>query len=716
MNAGMDRREFFQRAGGGVVMLLAAQLPAPARAQLPDAQRFYPEDFNAYLVIGRDGRVTVFSGKIEMGQGVMTSQAQMLAEELGVDLAAIDMVLGDTARCPWDMGTFGSLTTRMFGPALRAAGALARATLLALGAARLGLPVERLVARGGKVSAADDPGRQVSYAELSRGARIAQVVDAKAVLHAASEFRVMGTSPQRLDGVDKVTGAARYAADIRLPGMLHARVVRPPVHGARLASVDTRAAEAIAGVRVASDGDLFAVLHEDPGVAAAALARVRTTWSSPAASMPDTETIFAHVVATPAEHGIALQRGDPVRVRGQGGRLVRSTFHKGYVAHAPLETHAAVAEMREGQVTVWASTQTPFPTRDEVARALQLPADRVRVITPYLGGGFGGKSASGQAVEAARLARATGRPVQVMRTRQEEFFLDTFDPACVVEVASTLDTRGRIASWEAVVYAAGERGAALFYDVADARVELVGRTGYGESAPGTAVHPFATGPWRAPGANMNVFAIESQMDLLASAARTDPVEFRLRHLADARMRRTLQAAAEAFHWTPAAGPSGRGFGVACSLDAGTCVATLSQVEVDRATGGVAVRRMVCAQEMGIVVNPVGARMQMEGGLTMGLGYALSEELRFRGGDILDRNFDTYRIPRFSALPRIETVLLRNDALAPQGGGEPAITTVGASLANAVADALGVRLYRLPMTPERVLQAIRGREAAATRQS
>lgn len=701
MSAGIDRREFLRRAGGGVVMLVAAQWPALAQ----DARRLYPEDFNAYLVIGRDGRVTVFSGKIEMGQGVITSQAQMLAEELGVELAAIDMVLGDTARCPWDMGTFGSLTTRMFGPALRAAGAQARATLVALASERLGIPAQRLVARGGKVFVAGEPQRQVSYGELSRGARIAQVVDAKAVLHAASGFSVMGTSPPRLDAFDKVTGAARYAADIRLPGMLYARVVRPPVHGARLARLDTAAAEAMAGVRVVKDGDLVAVLHEDPEAADAAFSRLQARWDMPPPSTLDAQTIFDHLGATPAQRKTTLEHGDPARARQRASHVFESTFRKGYVAHAPIETHAALAEVRDGQVTVWASTQTPFPARDEIARALQLPLEKVRVITPYVGGGFGGKSASGQAVEAARLARASGQPVQVMRTRQEEFFLDTFDPAAVVKIASTLDGNGRIASWESTVYAAGERGSALLYDVPDARVQLVGRTGLGETAAGAGVHPFATGPWRAPGANMNVFAMESQVDLLAEAAKADPVAFRLRHLADARLRKTLEAAADAFGWKPAAGPSGRGLGVACSLDAGTCVATIAQVDVDRASGRIAVRRIVCAQEMGIVVNPTGAKMQVEGGLAMGLGYALSEELRFRGGDVLDRNFDSYHIPRFAGMPRIEAVLVKNDALAPQGGGEPSITTAGASIANAVADALGVRLYRLPMTPARVLEAI-----------
>ncbi|MGZ5786777.1 MAG: molybdopterin cofactor-binding domain-containing protein [Ramlibacter sp.] len=694
---GITRREFLERAGGGVVMLLAA---APSRAIAQQPAQVYPQDFNAYLVVGRDGRVTVFSPKIEMGQGVLTSQAQIVAEELRVDLDAIDMVLGDTDRCPWDMGTFGSLTTRMFGPALRAAAAQARAALLSLGAAHLGTPIDKLEAAHGIVSVIGAAERRVGYGELSRGARLLQVVDHEAVLRAAADFDVMGRSPLRLDAREKVTGAALYAADVRRPGMLYARLLRAPAHGATLRDVDTRDAEAQPGVIVVRDSGLVAVLHADPEAADRAFERMRAEWR-PSASRLDAETIFDHLQHTPAPEKTTLARGNlDVGIAAATQRL-RTTYRKGYVAHAPIETHAALAEWRDGRMTVWVSTQTPFPTRDQIAQRLALDKSAVRVLVPYVGGAFGGKSASGQAVEAALLARRVGRPVQVARTREEEFFLDTFDPACVVTIDSGLDAHGRIVHWDATVFAAGERGSALPYDVPNARVRLVGRTSFGEPADGTGVHPFATGPWRAPGANMNVFAIESQIDALAAAAGVDPLEFRLRHLSDTRLRRVLETGATAFGWPAHVGSSGRGIGVACGQDAGTCVAAFAQARVDRATGHVQVERVVCAQDMGLVVNPTGARMQMEGAITMGLGYALSEELRFRDGEILDHNFDTYRIPRFRDLPRIETLLVPNDALAPQGGGEPAVTCVGAVIANALADAIGARVDRLPATPERV---------------
>jgi len=670
-----------------------------------DAERLYPEDFNAYLVVGENGRVTVFSGKIEMGQGVMTSQAQMVAEELGVELATIDMVLGDTDRCPWDRGTFGSLTTRMFGPALRAAGAQARLVLLTLAGERLGTPVDSLVVRNGIVEVAGEPARSVSYATLSKGTRITKVVDRKAVLSAAADFKLMGTSPQRLDAQEKVTGAAQYAADIRLPGMLYAHVLRPPMHGATMTKLETSGAEKLAGVTVVRRDDLVAVLHADPETAAKALAVIQAEWRLPEAK-PDPDSIFDHIVAKSAELSEAASRGDIVAAKADAKQLFETTFQKGYVAHAALETHAALAELKNGRMTVWASTQTPFPVRDRIANVLGLSGKDVRVITPLLGGGFGGKSAFGQAIEAARLAKITGKPVQVSWTRAEEFFNDTFDPAAVVKVTSGVDQAGRISLWDYTVFAAGIRGTTLSYATPNSRIRSAGKNADTRvPAEGASVHPFAVGPWRGPGANMNVFAAESQIDIMASALGVDPLEFRLRNLADARMIRVLQAAATAFGWRAGSAPSGRGCGLACAIDAGTYVATMAQVKVDPATGHVKVLRIVCAQDMGIVVNPEGAKMQIEGGLTMGLGYALSEELRFRGGEIMDRNFDSYEIPKFSSAPRVEAVLVKNDELAPQGGGEPAITTTGAVLANAVFDAVGVRMLRLPMLPDRVRQAI-----------
>ena len=698
----VTRRDFCRLLGGGIVVLVTTK-PADLLAQ----GRGYPEDLNAYLRIDETGRVTVFSGKIEMGQGVHTSLAQMAAEELGVSLDAITMVMGDTDLCPWDAGTWGSLTTRMFGPALRAAAAEARTVLMNLAAQRLGVPRDRLVVENGVVSVTGSPGRSVTYGELAKGKQITRLVDEKAVLRAVKDFTVMGRPTKRLDARDKLTGAAKYTGDVKRPGMLHARILRPPVHGATRTRLDVSKARAVPGVTVVEQDDLVAVLHADPETAARALALVEADWQRPAAAF-DTETVGDYLVANSRPADPKVSRGDvpaavtAAKASGATSRVFTSSFRTGYAAHAPVEPHTALAEMADGRLTVWASTQTPFGTRSRLAQALGMPETDIRVITPFLGGGFGGKSASGQANEAARLARLTGKPVMVAWTRAEEFFNDTFDPAAVVTITSTMDADGKIGAWDYNVYAAGDRAAEVLYDIPHARVTSTPA----RNAEGANLHRFGTGPWRAPGAGTNVFARESHIDIMAAAATRDPLEFRLRNATDARARRVLESAAKAAGWKAAPGPSGQGRGIAIGIDSGTYCAIVAEVHVDRATGAIRVTRLVAAQDMGIVVNPEGARMQMEGCLAMGLGYVLTEELRFRGGEILDTNFDTYDIPRFSWVPAIETVLVGNDDLAPQGGGEPAIVPMGAAIANAVFDATGVRMYRLPMTPGRVLAALK----------
>jgi len=512
---------------------------------------------------------------------------------------------------------------------------------------------------------------------------------------------VVGKSAPRRDALEKVTGRAKYAGDVVPPEALHARIVRPPAHGSKITAVDTAAAERLPGVRVIRTGDLVAVLHKNRDEADAALRAVKVT-ATPSTSTLTNENIFAHLEET-APAGRAVAEGGSL---GDGEKaatqVVEHKYLKGYVAHSAMETHSAVALVGpDGRVTVWASTQTPFPLQTQVARALNLPLARVRVITPYVGGGFGGKSAGQQSLEAARLAVAAKAPVRVVWDRSEEFFFDTFDPAAVITIRAGVDASNRIALWQYEVIGAGGRGAEQFYDIPNHRTVV--RAGWGSNENG--MHPFAVGPWRAPGANANTFARESHIDQLAVKAGMDPVEFRLRNLADARMKRVLQAGADKFGWKPQPGPSKRGYGVALGIDAGTYVGTIAQVAVASDTGAIKVVRMVCAQDMGVVVNPEGAAQQMEGCLTMGLGYALSEEVRFANGRVLDRNFNTYTLPHFSWVPEIETVILDSPDIPAQGGGEPAITTVGASLANAVFDATGARVLQLPLTPARVKAAL-----------
>ncbi|HEX6094881.1 MAG TPA: molybdopterin cofactor-binding domain-containing protein [Thermoanaerobaculia bacterium] len=676
-----DRREFCKLLGGGIVVLMTTP-PADLFAQQRRAPS-YPEDPNAYLRIDEKGHVTLYSGKVEMGQGINTSLSQMAAEELGVPLDAITIVMGDTDLVPYDQGTWGSLTTRFFGPAVRAAAAEARTVLMKLASEKLGVPREQLTLANGVVSAG---GKKVTYGELAAGKTIARLVDEKAILRSAKEFKVIGKSAKRVDGREKVTGRAVYAGDIRRPGMLYARVLRPPVHGATRKSLDVTKAKAMDGVTVVEKDDLVAVLHADPERAAKALEAIQAEWERPEAKF-DTDTIYDYFV----------QNVPAAEVKGQ----FQSTFQTAYVAHAAMETHTAVAELKDGKLTAWIGTQSPFGARARLAQTLGLDEKNVRVITPYIGGGFGGKSPIGQGVEAAQLAQITGKPVMVVWTRGEEFFYDTFGPAAVVRVTSSMDDAGKITQYQHDVWAAGTRSSEVLYDIADAKINAL----MGRGTPEAKLHPFGTGPWRAPGAGTNVFARESQIDIMAAAAKADPLDFRLRNAKDERLRRVLKAAADAAGWKTAAGPSGQGRAIAVGEDAGTLCALVAEVDVDRKTGAIRVKRVVAAQDMGLVINPEGAKMQMEGCINMGLGYVLSEELQFRGGEIFDVNFATYELPRFSHVPKIETVLIKNDEMAPQGGGEPAIVPMGAVVANAVFDLVGVRLFRLPMTPKRVLKAL-----------
>ncbi|MCA9734738.1 xanthine dehydrogenase family protein molybdopterin-binding subunit [candidate division KSB1 bacterium] len=695
----VNRRTFIKTLGGGILILIAG--PVKFVPELEARQRrMYPEDFNAYLRIAEDGRVTCFTGKIEMGQGIITSLAQEIAEELDVPLASIHMIMGDTEQCPWDMGTFGSMSTRFFGPALRAAGAKARAVLLELAAEKLNIAKNKLHVKDGFVFDTAQPENKVSYGQLAQGKAITRTLNEDAVVKSAQNYKIIGKPMNRLDAREKVTGKAKYAGDIQFPDMLYARILRPPSHESKRISVDTSPAEKMNGVQLLRDGDMIAVLHRHPDMAEKALDKIMVKWDTPDSSLNE-KSIYDHLLKVAPEGKVIEETGDITRGCEASEEVFDTTFYNAYVAHAPMEPHTATAKFEGDKLTVWASTQTPFPTRDRIARSLNMAAENVRVITPFVGGGFGGKSASQQAVEAAQLAKLSGKPVQVAWTRAEEFFYDTYRPAAVLKVKSGLSKEGRITFWDYHVYFAGTRGSEVLYDIAVAK-----RTAYGDGwRGGDGVHPFAVGAWRAPANNSNTFARESQIDMMAAKAGMDPLTFRLQHLKDEKMIGVLKAAAKQFGWHGKKAPSGKGFGVACGTDAETHVAVMAEVDVDKKTGFVKVKRIVAAQDMGLVINPEGAKIQMEGCAMMGLGYALTEELHFNGGKITDLNFDTYELPKFSWLSKIETVLLDSGDPKPRGGGEPVIICMGAVIANAIFDACGARVLTLPMTQERVLAAM-----------
>ncbi len=702
----MERREFIGVTGSGIFLFfLLGEFPHLIRKGLAEAKSL-PQDFNAFLRINEDGRITCFVGKVEMGQGVATSLPQMLCDELDVPLSSLELVMGDTDICPWDQGTWGSLSTRIFGPALRAAGAEARQVLIEMAAEQLKLPVARLVTDQGVILDSQNKAIKIAYGELARGKRIERHLAGKVAVKKASELKLSGKSITRRDARDKVTGAAHYAADIKIPGMLYAKILRPPAHGAKLTEVDLSKVKEVPEAQVVREGDFIAVLHASPEAAESALSKIVARYEKPK-STPDQYTIFDHLLKVAPPGKTVAEGGNLAEGAKDAKSSFEQTYWNDYVAHSPMEPHAAIAHFEGNNLSIWASTQNPFGVQEEVAKVFGLPEKNVRVRVPFIGGGFGGKSNNPQVLEAVRCAKLSGKPVQVAWTRAEEFFCDTYRPAAIVKIKSGIDSQGQIGLWDYEVFWAGDRGAPHFYTIPNHRTVVKGTTRDGDPGTTKSAHPFAVGAWRAPANNTNTFARESQIELMATKAGIDPIEFRLQNLADPKMKRVLKAAADKFGWKKRHLPTnkGTGWGVALGTDAGTWVAMIAEVTVDRKTGAVQVKRVVCAQDMGLVINPEGANIQTEGGIIMGLGYALKEQVRFNGGEILERNFDTYRIPRFSWVPKIESVLIEDPEAAPQGGGEPAIIAVGAAVANAVYDAVGARLYNLPMTPERVLEAI-----------
>jgi len=690
----VSRRGFLQGLGSGIVILFTV-------GDVPRgwAGRGGSGGFNAYLHIGEDGRVTCYTSRVEQGQGIMTSLAQSLADELDVSLESVEMVMSDTALCPDDGPTWGSTTTPTFGPVLRAAGAEARAILIELAALRLNVPKDQLAVKDGVVFDKNQESRKVTYGELTEGKTIERHLQIAPSIKTVGQYNLIGNPVNRIDAVQKVTGQAMYTGDFRVPVMVHARVLRPPSHGARLKSLDSSAVDSMDGYEVVRDGELVAVLHEYPDQAENALSKLKADYDIPEPRFDD-ETVFDYFMNNAGQSNVESKAGN---VQG-GGRtpleVIEQTYLNGYVAHAAMETHTALAQFEGDNLTVWASSQTPYRHASEIARELGMPAGKVRVIVPFVGGGFGGKIDNGQAIQAAKLARKAGKPVMLVWTREDEFFYDTFRPAAAINIKSSVDASGKIVMWDYAIHGMGGRGAQLFYDIRNHRITRYSRLQNGEQP-----HLLKTGAWRGPDNNTNSFARESHIDLMAAHAGIEPLDFRLRNIKDEKLRAVLNAGADKFGWTPSEGPSGRGYGVACGYDVGVPVVLFAEVTVDESTGAIQVKRVVCAQNLGLVINPEGVALQTEGCITMGLGYALTEEVHFTGGVVQDLSFGSYELPRFSWVPQIETVLIEADDQPSRGAGEPTIICMGGVLANAVYDAIGARLTQIPMTPKRVLQAL-----------
>jgi isoquinoline 1-oxidoreductase len=691
-----DRRDFLRAAGGGILVLLVV---GEADAQQPGRGRGRgfgggPQDLAARLHIAEDGTVTVYTGKVEVGQNARTSLTQAVAEELRVPVASVSLVMADTALTPNDGGTSGSQTTPSTFPQLRRAAAAARDLLLDLAAEQAKVERGSLTVADGKVTHPPS-GRSFSYGELTHGKKLTKTVTADVRLTPADEWKVIGTTVPKAEGRAIVTGKHRYASDITRPGLLHGKVLRPAAFNASLMSADLAGAKALPGVVAVHDGDFVGVAAPDVALAEEALDAIRAEWKT--TPQPSDKDLFETLKKGGGEGGGFgggfggrgnQNQGSVAKGLAEADHKQQATYTVAYIAHAPLEPRAAVAEWQDGKLTVWTGTQQPARVRSDLARVFDLAEERVRVIVPDTGSGYGGKHTGEAAVEAARLAKAADRPVKLVWTREEEFTWAYFRPAGVIELTAGAKKDGTLTAWEAHNYNSGASALPPPYEIANRQTAF-----HGSRAP------LRQGSYRALASTANIFARESHVDDLAHAVGIDPLEFRLKNLKDARLRAVLEAAAKQFGWGQAKPAAGHGVGLACGTEKGSYVATCAEVAADRASGRVRVVRVVSAFECGAVINPGQLKNQVEGAAVMGLGGALWEAIRFEDGKVLNPRFSRYRVPRFADVPALEAVLLDRKDLPSAGAGETPIVAVAPAVGNAIFQATGLRLRSLPMVPD-----------------
>jgi nicotinate dehydrogenase subunit B len=686
----LARRDFFKVLGAGVAVFAVATRSANAQESGRGGHRRddeEPKDITSWLHIGEDGVVTAFTGKVEIGQNIRTSLAQSVADELHVPFESVRMVMGDTALTPYDMGTFGSRTTPTMSPQLRRVANAARDLLVQEAAKEWGIASEGLVARDAKVT---DPssGRSVTYAKLATGKLLAKDLPDADPITPAPDWTIAGKAIPKVDARDFVTGRHQYTTDLRPEGLIYGKVLRPASFGAKLASLDVTAAQAMPGVKVIRDGDFVGVTAPSEHVAAQAIDSMKAKWSE--TKQPSSSELFSYLKNN--VEGSEDSRGTKVAGSvddgmAQAADKITQTYTVEYIAHTPLEPRAAVAEWKDGGMTVWTGTQRPFGVREELSDAFHLPKEKIRVIVPDTGSAYGGKHTGDAAIEAARLARNAGHPVKLVWTREEEFTWAYFRPAGVIDVRGGVTSDGTLIAWEFHNYNSGSSGIGIPYVVPNQRVQ------FHETKS-----PLRQGSYRGLAATANHFARECAIDELAHAAGIDPLEFRLKNISDSRLRDVFVAAAKKFGWPAKKTAEGQGFGIGGGIEKAGYVATCAEVAVDRASGNVRVVRVVTAFECGAIVNPDGLRNQVIGANIMGLGGALFEAITFENGRITNPHFAKYRVPRFKDVPEIEAVLLDRKDIPSAGAGETPIVGIAPAIGNAIFDATGVRLRTLPMVP------------------
>ena len=696
-NFKLDRRDFIKAFGLGILFIVPHAYSQQREQDESGRARFgnnLPQEIDAWIHIDETGKVTVLTGKVEVGQNARTSLTQAVADELHVPITSIQMVMGDTDVVPFDLGTFGSRTTPTMAPQLRRAAAAARETLTAMAAEQLQLqPNDLRLVDARFVN--HDKSKTLTLAEVAKGRKLVKVIPENISITPATNWTIAGASVAKVDAVDFVTGRHRYTCDLKRDGMLYGKIVRPTTLNATLRSVDTKPAEAIPGVKLVVDGNFVGVAAPDPQTAIKAANAVVAGWQAPA--QPANAELF-ELLRKPASGGGERGRGS----RPQGSLAngfatadtkLESTYTVEYIAHAPLEPRAAVAEWTGDKLTVWTGTQRPFGVRGELAEAFHIPEDKIRVVVPDTGSGYGGKHTGECAVEAARLARAAGKPVKLVWTRAEEFTWAYFRPAGLIDVKSGVKADGTITAWEFHNYNSGSAGIQIKYDIPNTDIQFHQSNS-----------PLRQGSYRGLAATANHFARECHMDELANAVKLDPLEFRLKNIKDQRLRAVLEAATKAFGWGKTKAANGRGVGLSCGFEKGSYVATCAEIAIEpetrnRKEAQVRIVRVVEAFECGAVVNPLHLKNQIEGAIVQAVGGALFEAIQFANGKILNGRFADYRLPRFGDAPQVEVVLVDRKDLPSEGAGETPIVGLAPAVGNAIFNATGVRLRSLPLAPK-----------------
>lgn len=677
---GLTRRSFVKILGAG---LLITVVPLPAAGQRrPGRGGGQGGSVAARVHIAKDGAITVMTGKVEGGQGARAELTQAAAEELRVPPGRVQLVMGDTGLTPDDGITAGSRTTPSTVPAVRQGTAAAREMLVQAACRRWNVDRAAVDVHDGKVVQTAG-GKEFTYADLANSddKALEQAAPPNVTVTPVKEWKVLGTSVPRPNGRDLVTGAHRYPSDIVRPGMLHGKVLRPPSYGARLTAVDLAPAKAMKDVVAVQDGSFVAVAAPTTFAAEQALAAVAKTAAWEPAPHPSSQEVFEYL----KQHARGGVPKSPFADELAAGKALHQVYHVAYVQHVPTETRAAVAEWEGEKVTVWTSTQNPFGSQSEIARAVGVGNDRVRVIVPDFGCGFGGKHQPDAGVEAARLSKAVGKPVRIRWTRQEEFTWAYFRPAAVIDIEASLDAKGTLTSWHFVNINSGGAAVDTPYRAGKTRCQFVGSDS-----------PMRQGSYRALAATANNFARECFMDELAAAAGSDPLQFRLAHLDNPRLRAVLEEAAKRFDWPARAKKKepGVGVGLACGTEKGSYVAACAEIAIRE--GAISVRRVCEVFECGAVVNPDNLNAQVTGCVLMGLGPALREEMRFEKGAVLNASFASYLPPRFEDVPELDIHLLDRPDLASAGGGETPIIAIAPAIGNAVFHATGERVRRMPI--------------------